>query len=234
QRRAVVIAVRRVDKTREELNKPPAPVQPGQPVEALGPTVGQNLIFALNDLTNAQNNLMSVVLNYYESRMLLYRTLGILELDNCGMWIDKPIEEAESLTEDQCPIPPNAPADWMQEAGVDPSDLHDAASEDGGTGPNVVLPREDIPAGEAIDAPTAPAVEPQDDQAPEQENGSKFRPHPSSPMAPTGQQLVPAGFLGESLRADEEESEETSAKKIQRLPSVGSRRRAILPANRSQ
>src|SRR5262249_11662509 len=76
QRRAVTIAVRRVDKTREDLNKPPAPVEPGMPVEALGPTVGQNLIFALNDLTSAQNNLMSVVLNYYEGRMLLYRSLG--------------------------------------------------------------------------------------------------------------------------------------------------------------
>jgi outer membrane protein TolC len=123
QRRAVEIAVRRVDKTREDLNKPPAPVLPGQPIEALGPTVGQNLIFALNDLTGAQNNLMSVVLNYYETRMLLYRTLGILELDDCGMWIDRPIDEAAWLTEDQCPMPPNVPIDWMQDADVDPREL---------------------------------------------------------------------------------------------------------------
>jgi len=121
QRRAVIIAVRRVDKTREDLNKPPAPVLPGEPVEALGPTVGQNLIFALNDLTNAQNNLMSVVLNYYETRMLLYRNLGIMELDDCGMWIDRPIEDAEWLSEAECPMPPGVPSDWMDDAGVDPS-----------------------------------------------------------------------------------------------------------------
>jgi hypothetical protein len=120
QRRAVVIAVRRVDKTREDLNKPPAPVQPGMPVEALGPTVGQNLIFALNDLTNAQNNLMSVVLNYYETRMLLYRNLGIMELDDCGMWIERPIQDSEGLTEAECPLPPSVPTEWMDEAGVDP------------------------------------------------------------------------------------------------------------------
>jgi hypothetical protein len=120
QRRAVVIAVRRVDKTREDLNKPPAPVQPGMPVEALGPTVGQNLIFALNDLTNAQNNLMSVVLNYYETRMLLYRALGIMELDDCGMWIERPIEDSVGLTEAECPMPPGVPTEWMEEAGVDP------------------------------------------------------------------------------------------------------------------
>jgi hypothetical protein len=122
--------VRRVDKTREDLNKPPAPVLPGQPIEALGPTVGQNLIFALNDLTGAQNNLMSVVLNYYESRMLLYRTLGILELDNCGMWIERPIEEAEWLTEDQCPLPPNVPVDWLEDAEIEPRELHQHSSED--------------------------------------------------------------------------------------------------------
>ncbi len=129
QRRAVVIAVRRVDKTREDLNKPPAPVEPGMPVEALGPTVGQNLIFALNDLTNAQNNLMSVVLNYYQSRMLLYRNLGIMELDDCGMWIERPIEDAECLTEAECPMPPEVPNEWMDDAGVSPTDVEQADPE---------------------------------------------------------------------------------------------------------
>jgi hypothetical protein len=132
QRRAVIIAVRRVDKTREDLNKPPAPVEPGMPVEALGPTVGQNLIFALNDLTNAQNNLMSVVLNYYENRMLLYRNLGIMELDDCGMWIDRPIEDSEYLTEAECPLPPGVPGEWLDEAGVDPQEVGPAEIETDG------------------------------------------------------------------------------------------------------
>ncbi len=127
QRRAVVIAIRRVDKTREDLNKPPAPVQPGQQPEALGPTVAQNLIFALNDLTSAQNAFVSVVLNHFENRMILYRELGIMELDNCGIWIDRPINEAEWLDEEQCPLPPEVPLEWMADAGVD-VDANDTAA----------------------------------------------------------------------------------------------------------
>jgi hypothetical protein len=129
QRRAVVIAIRRVDKTREDLNKPPAPVQPGQPVETLGPTVAVNLISALNDLQTAQNNFISVVLNHLENRTLLYRELGIMELDDCGMWIDKPLNEADWLTEEQSPLPPAVPVEWMQDAGVDPKEAHDYSVE---------------------------------------------------------------------------------------------------------
>ncbi|MBL8827727.1 MAG: TolC family protein, partial [Planctomycetaceae bacterium] len=44
QRDAVAIAVRRVDKTREDLNEPPPPVQPGQPTVQLGPTAALNLL----------------------------------------------------------------------------------------------------------------------------------------------------------------------------------------------
>jgi hypothetical protein len=117
------------------------------PVEALGPTVGQNLIFALNDLTTAQNNLMSVVLNYYTARMILYRDLGIMELDDCGMWIDKPLEEAVALTEDECPMPPSVPIDWLEDAGVDPRELKDGPAPAGGP--------ETVPAGE----PAAESVE---------------------------------------------------------------------------
>ena len=129
QRRAMVIAIRRVDKTREDLNEPPPPTLPGEPVQLLGPTVAQNLIFALNDLLSSQNVFMSVILNHYENRMLLYRELGIMELNNCGIWIDRPIEESEWLTDAECPLPPNVPREWMEEAGVDASDLKRYAEE---------------------------------------------------------------------------------------------------------
>jgi hypothetical protein len=123
QRRAVTIAIRRVDKTREDLNKPPAPAQPGQQVTALGPTVAQDLILALNDLQQVQNNLISVVMNHIENRLLLYRELGILELDDCGMWIDRPINEADWLTEAECPVPPDLPIEWLDEAEVSQEDV---------------------------------------------------------------------------------------------------------------
>ncbi len=131
QRRAVVIAIRRVDKTREDLNKPPAPVKPGEPIESLGPTVAQNLIFALNDLQTAQNAFMSVVLNHYENRMLLYRELGIMQLDDCGIWIDKPINEADWLSDDQCPMPAPVPVEWLIDADVEAEGQPDYAVERG-------------------------------------------------------------------------------------------------------
>jgi hypothetical protein len=134
QRRAMVIAIRRVDKTREDLNEPPAPTLPGEPVQLLGPTVAQNLIFALNDLLASQNVFMSVILNHYENRMLLYRELGIMELDDCGIWIDKPIEESDWLSEDQCPVPPAVPQAWLDEAGVGAEDVEQYAAEQAAEG----------------------------------------------------------------------------------------------------
>jgi hypothetical protein len=55
--------------------------------------------------------------------MLLYRTLGIMELDDCGMWIDRPIDEAEWLSEDQCPMPPAVPGDWLEDADLEPGEM---------------------------------------------------------------------------------------------------------------
>ena len=102
QRRAMVIAVRRADQTRELLNQPPEPAARGRPEAAqlLPPTAAQNLLFALSDLRNVQNNFMSAWLNHYETRMMLYRDLGIMELDDEGMWIDRPLNESDWLEEE--------------------------------------------------------------------------------------------------------------------------------------
>jgi hypothetical protein len=118
QRRAMVIAVRRADQTRELLNQPPEPVALGQTTDLLPPTAAQNLIFALSDLRNAGTNFMSAWLNHYETRMMLYRDLGIMELDDEGMWIDRPFNEAEWLEEDLCPLPPPIPNHWVSEVDI--------------------------------------------------------------------------------------------------------------------
>ena len=91
QRRATIIAIRRVDLTREDLNEPQAPAQPGEPASQLGPTAATNLLTALNDLRQTQNNFMSVYLNYYANRMLLARDLGTMVLDQDGRWVDAPL-----------------------------------------------------------------------------------------------------------------------------------------------
>ena len=113
QRRAVVISIRRVDFTRNELNKPlPTPV-PGAAPTTFGPTAVQNLLSALSDLSNAQNNFMSVWLNYYAERMLLVRDLGMMELDGQGRWIDRPLNELlNSISCQPADLPPDVPQQW--------------------------------------------------------------------------------------------------------------------------
>ena len=110
QRRAVAFAVRRVDETRERLNEPPPVGQPRQ----LPPVF--DLLTALSDLRNTQNNFMSVWLNYYAARMLLYRELGIMELDDRGIWIDRPLDEYRCDGCDGCPLPPDVPQQWIIDA----------------------------------------------------------------------------------------------------------------------
>jgi hypothetical protein len=150
QRRAVVIAVRRVDQTREVLNRPPDVVQPGQPAAQLGPTAAQNLLTALSDLRNSQNNFMSVWLNYYATRMLLYRELGVMHLDERGYWNDQPLEQALGYSESECPLPPEVPADWMRDAGVKPEEIQspspatEASPAPGRVNSHKVLP-DDVP-----------------------------------------------------------------------------------------
>ena len=121
QRRATAISIRRVDLTQEELNEPVPPPEPGQPAAQFGPTAARNLLEALSDLRSAQDNFMSVWLNYYATRMTLVRDLGIMQLDDNGYWIDTPIpnlndlppvEEAEAPDEDLAPPP--IPTEWLE------------------------------------------------------------------------------------------------------------------------
>jgi len=124
QREAVIIAVRRVDQTREALNEPPPPAQPGQLPAQLGPTVANDQLSALNALRDAQNNFMSVWLNYYASRMAIIRDMGIFELDEEGIWIDRPFVADQWLNANaDCELPPSVPLQWLNDAGVDESDL---------------------------------------------------------------------------------------------------------------
>jgi len=115
QRRAVTIAIRRVDQTREVLNQPPE----GGDTE-LGPTASLNLISALSDLRSAQDNFMSVWLNYLANRMTLMRDLGIMIIDARGMWVDQPLDEilAEQPEPEEMPLPPPVPNDLLLELEV--------------------------------------------------------------------------------------------------------------------
>lgn len=119
QRQAVVIAIRRVEFTQSQLSAPlPVPV-PGAPPPAFGPTAVQNLLQALADLSAAQNNFMSVWLRYYAYRMQLMRDLGVMELDEQGRWIDRPLDEilADIRSQGRCrptELPPSIPTEYWQ------------------------------------------------------------------------------------------------------------------------
>jgi len=115
QRRAVAISIRRVDLTQEELNKP-VPPAPGQAAAQLGPTAALNLLTALSDLRNTQNNFMSVWLNYYATRMQLMRELGLMQVDEQGRWIDTPLSPDELPAPEELAPPPAVPIEWMDEA----------------------------------------------------------------------------------------------------------------------
>jgi hypothetical protein len=120
QRRAVTIAIRRVDQTQLLLNPPrPAP-QPGQR-PPINPTTAINLLSAQTSLRDTQNSFLNAWLEYYAARMRLYRELGIMELDQAGRWIDRPIDDSvggESAGSgdsepEELPLPPQIPDDWM-------------------------------------------------------------------------------------------------------------------------
>lgn len=119
QRRAVAIAIRRADQTRETLNKPTPPALPGAGPAQFGPTAALNLLTALSDLRSSQNNFMSVWLNYYAGRMILMQSLGIMRIDERGMWIEETIEDALRMTQLEMPLPPSVPGEWMNALGED-------------------------------------------------------------------------------------------------------------------
>ena len=123
QRRAVIIAIRRVDQTRLNLAQPaPPPPMPGPdgtspPVDPtagqLGPTATLNLIFAFNDLRSSQDALTSIWINFYATRAALAQQLGVMELTDDGIWIEKPLDCAERAAEDEMPLPPAVPQEWL-------------------------------------------------------------------------------------------------------------------------
>ena len=125
QRRAVAISIRRVDLTQEDLNKPSAPAAPGQQATQLGPTAALNLLTALSDLRNTQDNFMSVWLNYYAARMRLMRDLGIMTLDEQGRWVDIPIPADGENAEDTS-MPPEVPVEWFDLINIAPAEQPNA------------------------------------------------------------------------------------------------------------
>lgn len=117
QRRAVTIAMRRVDQTQLSLSPPRQPPQPGQR-PPINPTTAINLLGAQTALRDTQNSFLAAWLNYYATRMRLYRELGNMVLDAEGRWVEHPISGPEQDAPsgdhvpdvEELPPPPVVPA----------------------------------------------------------------------------------------------------------------------------
>ena len=123
QRRAVIIAIRRVDQTRLTLSQPAAPpplpgpdgtVAEEPSAVQFSPTATLNLIYAFNDLRSSQDALTSIWINYFATRATLAQQLGVMELTDDGLWIDKPFLEADRASSYEMPLPPPVPPEWLE------------------------------------------------------------------------------------------------------------------------
>jgi len=104
RRGAVRVAIAQVDQARLRLNEPAKPGAQSQ----FSATTARDLVSALRDLLDAQNDFLNTWVNYEVLRMLLQFELGLIQLDERGVWIDPgPIDmEGLSIEPDPGVLPP--------------------------------------------------------------------------------------------------------------------------------
>ena len=157
QRRAMAIAIRRVDERRENLNKPVSPAAPGAAPQQFGPTAARDLLDALSDLRSVQNNVMSVWLAYYASHMTLIRDLGVMQLDEGGLWVAQPLDQFERMRADECLLPPAIPDQWFKDLdATGPTGSDSASGAEGTTHP--ALPPPPAPRDPAVGPDAVPSA----------------------------------------------------------------------------
>lgn len=84
RRAAVDVAIAQVELARLRLQEPPRPEVEAQ----FGNTTARDLVSALTDLLNVQNDFLSVWVNHEALRRSLDLSLGTMQLDSAGIWID--------------------------------------------------------------------------------------------------------------------------------------------------
>ena len=84
RRAAVQVAIAQVELARLRLQEPPKPNES----QVFGATTARDLVGALSDLLNVQNDFLSVWVNYEVLRRSIDLDLGTMELDADGLWVD--------------------------------------------------------------------------------------------------------------------------------------------------
>lgn len=92
-RAAVDVAINKVELARLKLSQPP---RPGE-TSTFGDSFARDLVTALTDLLAAQNDFLSVWVNYEVQRINLDIDMGTMQLDDRGLWIDPGALNPESF-----------------------------------------------------------------------------------------------------------------------------------------
>ena len=87
RRAALRVAANQVELARLQLQEPP-PVAQVQGESSFGENTARDLVQALSALRNAQDDFLSVWVNYEVLRRLLDLNMGTMQLDSEGVWID--------------------------------------------------------------------------------------------------------------------------------------------------
>lgn len=96
RRAAVLVAISQVTLARLRLFEPPRVVVGNAPANPVSPTTARDLVSALNDLLDSQNDLLNAWVSYEVLRMLLDFELGTMQLNQEGLWIDPGAIEVRS------------------------------------------------------------------------------------------------------------------------------------------
>jgi hypothetical protein len=113
RRAAVHVAITQVDLARLRLSEPARPVSaslPGQPTQPggqtqLGGTLARDLVTAIIDLLNVQNDFLSVWVDHEVQQLNLDFDLGVMELDARGVRIEHKLPLKTFLTNLPCTAP---------------------------------------------------------------------------------------------------------------------------------
>ncbi|WP_339745443.1 TolC family protein [uncultured Rubinisphaera sp.] len=102
-RQSLRINVLQYDQAVEESNAPGGTSNSG--------VRGRNIIDALNNILDSQNRLVLIWANYERSRLAIYRDMGIMEIDEQGLWIDpfyqRLYDDVDARFKSGPPIEPN-------------------------------------------------------------------------------------------------------------------------------
>ena len=115
RRAAVQGAIAQVDLARLRVNPPP---KDANRVASFSPTTARDLLSALSDLLDAQNDFLNVWVNYEVVRMLVDFELGTMRLNEDGLWIDPQTYEQSDGKESPGRDVPPAPASGEAAASI--------------------------------------------------------------------------------------------------------------------